>query len=109
MGQHHVVSEVLARQLPGSLRVARVVSIDLANRFFCLFDRGKCEETFASRHDRAESGCLGHDWPPSGEIGGPAVTEPATPQSDILILSHRELATRPATTTTLGHHIHPET
>src|SRR5713226_3036268 len=88
--KYDIVSEVVACQPDGGLRVARVVRVYLSNRVLRVFERGESEEALAGRHARAEPGVLGHHRPPSGEIRGAAIAEPAAPQAHILILGHGE-------------------
>ena len=92
--EHHVVREVLARDLLRGAGVARIVGVDRLHGREDLLHGGEREQSLAGREHVAEAGVLVDHRAPGGQVGGAAVAEPAGAQAHVLVLRHRVLAAR---------------
>src|SRR4051812_31078702 len=92
--EHHVVREVLARNLPRGRAVALGGGENGIARACRLLEVVEREEAFARREVVAESRLGGHDGTAGGQIGGTAIAEPPASEARILLLGNRELGER---------------
>ena len=90
--QHHTVVEVLPRDVPRGLLVPDGIGEDRVQRRSRRVEIVEGHQAHAGRESDAESRVLCHHRSTRGQIGRASVAEPAAPESDVLVLRHRELA-----------------
>src|SRR5205807_10389114 len=84
--------EVFLRDRAGRQAISTIVAVNCINGRQGFFTRVECEKPFARGQDIAEAGVLGDHRFAAGQVTGVALTEPATPQPDVLVLGYSELS-----------------